>query len=122
MNERKELLHLGLFTALLFGAHLMLSVFFDKVFLKFILYSYALIFGLSILEIISLRVRFTAYSGLIPYVILGMSVIKMLMSILWIFYAISRGFIGTDSVIIHFFIPYFLLLAFTAWLMIRIMR
>ena len=122
MNERQAFIYLGLFTVLLLGAHLTTAILFDNVFLKFILFSYTLIFGLSIIEIVSLRVRYTGYSSLIPYVVLGMSIVKMLVCILWIFYAISRELISTGSVMIHFFIPYFLFLAFVAWLLIRMLR
>ncbi|MFN3951452.1 MAG: hypothetical protein ACK4KT_03500 [Thermaurantimonas sp.] len=122
MNERQAFIYLGLFTALLLVTHLTTAFLFDSIFLKFILFSYALIFGLSLLEIISIRARYTTYSGLVPYVVLGMSVVKMLISILWIFYAISRELIDTGSVMVHFFIPYFLFLGFVAWLLIRMLR
>ena len=122
MSERRALAYFGLFTILLLVAHFTLAVLLESVFLKFTLLSYAFLFGMSIFEIISLRVRYTVYAGLVPYVVLGMSIIKMLVSILWIFYAISKELISTSSVMIHFFVPYFLFLAFTAWIMIRMMR
>lgn len=122
MKERNAIIYLGLFTVLLLIIHFVLAEISDSKFPIFILLSYFLVFILSTLEITALRVRLTGYSNLIPYVVLGMSIIKMLLSILWIFYAISRNLIDTNSVMFHFFIPYFLLLAYTAWLMMRIMR
>lgn len=115
-------MYLTVFTASLLIIHFALSYVFNSSYPKFLTYSYLLIFFISFFEILSLRVRNTSYSNTVPYVVLGMSLVKMLLSILWIFFAISKGWIPTGAVMVHFFIPYFLLLAITSWLMIRMMR
>lgn len=122
MKEQRALAFLSVFSIFLFVVHFALGKVFNSIYLKFFIYSYLLMYSISLLEILSLRVRYTSYSHMVPYVVLGMSVIKMLLSILWIFFAIGNGWVNTSAVMIHFFAPYFLMLALTSWLMIRMMR
>ncbi|MFN4298415.1 MAG: hypothetical protein ACK4EX_01665 [Thermaurantimonas sp.] len=122
MKERSALLYLSAFTASLLFIHFALSYAFNSTYPKFLTFSYLLIYSISFFEILSLRVRNTTYSNTVPYVVLGMSLLKMLISILWIFFAISKGWIPTGAVMVHFFVPYFLMLAITSLLMIRILR
>lgn len=119
MRENKAVIWLILVSIALLLLHLIIS----STFLRFVVFSYLIIVSISTFEILILRVRNNGtFGSYLPYLVLGMSLLKMIVSILWIFFALKIGIITTQSVMSHFFIPYFVMLALTAILMVKIMR
>lgn len=119
MKESKAVFWLIFISLGLLAVHLILS----STYLTFIVLSYIVVLSISAFEILLLKVRNNnSWNKYLPYIVLSMSLLKMIVSILWIFFALHNGLITTQSVMPHFFIPYFLMLALTSTLMVKVIR